>query len=114
MTKYLLIESRDPYDSADSATFLDLAKGIREHGNDVTLFLLQNGALAARSGAELGATYTNLARAGVEVLADSFALRERAIDAHIKNIRRKIEVKASEPRYILTVYGVGYKFTDRS
>jgi DNA-binding response OmpR family regulator len=37
---------------------------------------------------------------------------ERAIDAHIKNIRRKIEPDAREPRYILTVYGVGYKFAD--
>jgi two-component system, OmpR family, alkaline phosphatase synthesis response regulator PhoP len=42
----------------------------------------------------------------------AFESYERAIDAHIKNIRRKIEVKASEPKYILTVYGVGYKFTD--
>jgi two-component system alkaline phosphatase synthesis response regulator PhoP len=43
----------------------------------------------------------------------AFESYERAIDAHIKNIRRKIEVKASEPRYILTVYGVGYKFVDK-
>jgi DNA-binding response OmpR family regulator len=43
----------------------------------------------------------------------AFESYERAIDAHIKNIRRKIEVKASEPQYILTVYGVGYKFVDR-
>ena len=37
---------------------------------------------------------------------------ERAIDAHVKNIRRKIEPAPREPRYILTVYGVGYKFAD--
>lgn len=43
----------------------------------------------------------------------AFESYERAIDAHIKNIRRKIEVKASEPQYILTVYGVGYKFADK-
>ena len=43
----------------------------------------------------------------------AFESYERAIDAHIKNIRRKIEVKASEPQYVLTVYGVGYKFTDK-
>lgn len=43
----------------------------------------------------------------------AFESYERAIDAHIKNIRRKIEVKSSEPQYILTVYGVGYKFADR-
>ncbi len=39
---------------------------------------------------------------------------ERAIDAHIKNIRRKIEPRPSEPRYILTVYGVGYRFSDEA
>ena len=39
---------------------------------------------------------------------------ERAIDAHIKNIRRKIEPNPSEPRYILTVYGVGYRFSDEA
>ena len=37
---------------------------------------------------------------------------ERAIDAHVKNLRRKIEADPREPRYVLTVYGVGYKFTD--
>jgi two-component system, OmpR family, alkaline phosphatase synthesis response regulator PhoP len=37
---------------------------------------------------------------------------DRAIDAHIKNIRRKLEVDSRRPRYILTVYGVGYKFSE--
>lgn len=35
---------------------------------------------------------------------------ERTIDAHVKNIRHKMEVNPKEPRYILTVYGIGYKF----
>jgi DNA-binding response OmpR family regulator len=43
----------------------------------------------------------------------AFESYERAIDAHVKNIRHKIEPNPSEPRYLLTVYGVGYKFTDR-
>jgi DNA-binding response OmpR family regulator len=43
----------------------------------------------------------------------AFESYERAIDAHIKNIRRKIEIKSSEPKYVLTVYGVGYKFSDK-
>jgi len=37
---------------------------------------------------------------------------ERAIDAHIKNIRRKVERDSRKPRYVLTVYGVGYKCAD--
>jgi DNA-binding response OmpR family regulator len=43
----------------------------------------------------------------------AFESYERAIDAHVKNIRHKIETNPSEPRYLLTVYGVGYKFTER-
>ncbi len=39
---------------------------------------------------------------------------ERAIDAHIKNIRRKLEPVPHEPRYIQTVYGVGYRFSDEA
>ncbi len=42
----------------------------------------------------------------------AFESYERAIDAHIKNIRHKIEPDPRDPRYILTVYGVGYKFAD--
>lgn len=37
---------------------------------------------------------------------------DRSVDAHIKNLRRKIETDPAEPRYILTIYGVGYKFND--
>jgi len=44
---------------------------------------------------------------GVEV--ESF---DRAIDAHIKNVRRKLEPDPHNPRYVLTVHGVGYKFAD--
>jgi DNA-binding response OmpR family regulator len=38
---------------------------------------------------------------------------ERAIDTHIKNIRRKIEPDPRNPTYVLTVYGLGYKAPDR-
>ena len=42
----------------------------------------------------------------------SFESYERSVDAHIKNLRRKIETDPQRPRLVLTVYGVGYKFTD--
>ncbi len=42
----------------------------------------------------------------------SFESYERAIDAHIKNIRRKMEPDPRSPRYVLTVHGIGYRFTD--
>ena len=42
----------------------------------------------------------------------SFESYERAIDAHIKNIRSKLESDPRQPRYVLTVHGVGYRFAD--
>ena len=42
----------------------------------------------------------------------AFESYERAIDTHIKNIRRKVEPDPRVPRYVLTVYGVGYRFAD--
>ena len=37
---------------------------------------------------------------------------ERAIDSHIKNLRAKLEPNPRQPRYVVTVYGVGYKLAD--
>jgi two-component system alkaline phosphatase synthesis response regulator PhoP len=37
---------------------------------------------------------------------------DRSIDAHIKNLRRKLEPEPTTPRYVLTVFGVGYKFAE--
>lgn len=42
----------------------------------------------------------------------AYAGYDRAIDSHIKNLRRKIEPDPREPRYVLTVYGVGYRMSD--
>ncbi|MGH2456248.1 MAG: response regulator transcription factor [Candidatus Limnocylindria bacterium] len=42
----------------------------------------------------------------------AFESYERAIDAHVKNIRRKLEPQPRTPRYLLTVYGVGYRLAD--
>ena len=54
-----------------------------------------------------------IARLGAEFLhrrehvdRESF---ERAVDAHVKNLRRKIEPDAASPRYVQTVHGVGYR-----
>jgi two-component system alkaline phosphatase synthesis response regulator PhoP len=42
----------------------------------------------------------------------AFESYERAIDAHIKNLRRKLEPVPGTPKYIQTVYGVGYRFAE--
>jgi DNA-binding response OmpR family regulator len=40
----------------------------------------------------------------------AYAGYERAIDAHIKNLRAKLELNPRRPHYIETVFGVGYRF----
>jgi DNA-binding response OmpR family regulator len=42
----------------------------------------------------------------------AFESYERAIDAHVKNLRRKLEVDPHRPRLLLTVHGVGYRLSD--
>ena len=80
MAKYLLIESRDPFDSNDTGFCADLATQLAAAKNEVTVFLVQNGVLPARAGARAG-DLAKLSGAGVKVLADSFSLKERGIDA---------------------------------
>ncbi len=46
------------------------------------------------------------------VQGEAFEGYERTIDAHIKNLRQKLGDDPKQPRYILTVFGVGYKFAD--
>lgn len=78
--KYLLIESRDPFDSKDLSFSYELAKRLKADGDEVTLFLVQNGVLAARPSLAAEAL-RSVAGAGVQVLADEFSLRERGIAA---------------------------------
>ena len=78
MDQYLLIESRDPFECNDVGYYYDLARGLVEAGNQVTLFLAQNGVLSARPSAH-SAALSALAQSGVTVLADDFSLQERGI-----------------------------------
>ncbi len=46
------------------------------------------------------------------VQGDAYEGYDRTIDSHIKNLRKKIEPDPEHPRYIITVYGVGYKLEE--
>ena len=78
MADYLFIESRDPFESRDTNFVSETATALRESGNDVTVFLVQNGVLGARKNAR-GSHLPKLSEAGVRLLADEFALKERGI-----------------------------------
>jgi hypothetical protein len=78
MAGYLLIESRDPFESNDVGYYYELARGLLEAGNQVTLFLTQNAVLAVRPSAETPKLRA-LVGSGVKILADDFALKERGI-----------------------------------
>ncbi len=76
MAKYLMIESRDPQEAAAVGEFTDLARDLQAAGNDVTLYLVQNGVFGARKGFQ-GSRVAQLGK--VSVLADDFSLRQRGI-----------------------------------
>jgi hypothetical protein len=80
MSRYLLIESRDPYSSGDSRGYAALASELKLAGHDVALFLVQNGVLPVRAEARCPELLDALG-ARVEVLVDEFSLRERGIEA---------------------------------
>ncbi len=88
-----------------------------------------NGHSVARAGAPLHLTYTefNLLATLAQYPGQTFSRAQlldrlhglsvdtgfdRSVDAHIKNLRRKLEPDPADPLYVLTVYGVGYKFND--
>jgi len=78
MAEYLLIESRDPFESNDVGYYYDLARGLVEAGEKVTLFLVQNGVFATRPSAKAPQLRV-LVGSGVKILAHDFALKERGI-----------------------------------
>lgn len=79
MSSYLLIESRDPYESADTTHISELAVNLKQAGNDVSVLLINNGVLPARRDSE-DKNLNALLQSSINVLADDFSLRERAID----------------------------------
>ena len=80
MARYTLIESRDPFEYGDTLYMYDLAGDLAGKGNDVTLFLIQNGVLTTRKGVKSNPLSGLKQRApSVKVAADDFSLRERGI-----------------------------------
>lgn len=47
------------------------------------------------------------------VMGEAFVLYERSIDTHVSNLRKKVENDPAHPKYIHTVYGIGYRFGEK-
>jgi len=78
MARYLLVESRDPFESRDVPYYYGLAADLAGKGEDVALFLVENGVLAARKEIP-DDPLASVVAGNVEVLADALSLRERGI-----------------------------------
>jgi DNA-binding response OmpR family regulator len=67
--------------------------------------------ILARLAAEPGRAFTRQ-----QLLTEAFGFGhyalDRTVDVHVMNLRRKVELEPSRPRYLLTVYGVGYKLAE--
>ncbi|HJS29526.1 MAG TPA: response regulator transcription factor [Anaerolineales bacterium] len=83
-------------------------RSVRARGSLVDLTPFEFDLLAALMTAP-GRVFTRLDLL-TQVQGDTFAGYERNIDVHIRHLRTKIEPDPGEPRYIQTVYGVGYRF----
>jgi predicted peroxiredoxin len=100
MSKYVLVESRDPWESGESHYFYELANELAAKGHDVVLFLVQNGVLGVRKGSS-STLVQKAVDARVKVLLDDFSLRERGIDdgerssgTHVSNIDALVDLLA--------------------
>ncbi len=78
MNRFLLMGSREPTEGESARDLYEIAADLKKQGNEVALFLVQNGVLPARKGARAEAL-DRLATMGVQLLADDFSLRERGI-----------------------------------
>ena len=80
MADYLLIESRDPFEFADTTYMYQMAGDLAANGNRVTMYLIQNGVFCARKNVKNN-PLSGLKRdaPSVRVEADDFSLRERGI-----------------------------------
>ncbi|MDO9556217.1 MAG: response regulator transcription factor [Coriobacteriia bacterium] len=82
-------------------------RDVRRAGTSVELTRTEFDILAAMA-AHPGRVYTRL-QLLESVSGDAFEGYERTIDAHVKNLRRKLGDDPREPLYVRTVFGVGYK-----
>ena len=98
MNKYLFIETRDAFESRDTRFVEETTSALKNRGHEVTVFLIQNGVLAARKNGQED-YLKRLTKTGVTLLADDFSLCERGIQTadlasgiHQSNIEELVDL----------------------
>lgn len=87
-------------------------RAVRVDGADVDLTRTEFDLLVAMA-AHPGRVYSRSQLLEIAT-GESFEGYERTVDAHVKNLRKKLGEDPRHPRYVHTVFGVGYKVEDRS
>jgi len=80
---------------------------VRRDGQAIELTPIEFDLLATMA-ATPGRVYTRMQLLD-RVQGDAYEGYERTVDSHIKNLRKKLEPDPNRPRYVLTVYSIGYK-----
>ncbi len=93
---------------ADVEIDLD-AYSVKRAGEAIDLTRTEFGILATLAG-QPGRVFSRLQLLETTQDGGAFEGYERTIDAHIKNLRAKIEPNPKQPVYVETVFGVGYRF----
>lgn len=78
MSRYLFIQSQDPFSSARTFAHCDLARRLASSGHKVSILLVQNAVLVARQGTR-HMSFDSLPEYGITLRADNFSLRQREI-----------------------------------
>ncbi len=78
MTKLLLVLSKDPYTTEIPDLVLDIGQNAKEKGNEVALYLVEDGVTAARNG-EFGKRLTSAHKKGIKIYADDKAVLSRSL-----------------------------------
>ncbi len=79
MARYLIVDSRDLTEYTGGRFIQKTAEQLQASGNQVTLFLIENGVIAARQGSQMSANLTALSQQGATVLADDISCSARGV-----------------------------------
>ena len=79
MARYLIVDSRDLTEYTSGKYIQKVAGKLKQDGNDVTLFLIENGVIAARRGGDVAKNLTDLSKQGTKIMADDISCKARGV-----------------------------------